>query len=262
MIVGVLQLNSKLDWKENLNSIEDLIESIKDKNPEAIFLPECFLSMSNGLESSPYLVSDGNEYFHAISNIAKKYQVALIGGSVAFDLDGKVMNRVLNFDSNGNLLNFYDKKHLFSIELKSKSINKSIDEADIYTSGTDLSELSFGDFKFGINVCFDLRFSEQALSYFKKGCDVLTYASAFTIPTGKAHWHTLLRARAIETQSYVIASAQWGDHNERIKTYGHSLVVDPWGEVILDLEEGVKADVVEIDKEIITKIRSRIPMQR
>jgi predicted amidohydrolase len=262
MIIGLVQLNSKLDWKENIQSIDDLIASIKPKNPEAIFLPECFLSMSNGLEPSPFLPEEGNEYFEAISNIAKKYQVALIGGSVAYNLNGKVMNRVLNFNSDGSLMNYYDKNHLFSIELKSKSINKSIDEADIYTAGNESQTLEFGDFKFGINVCFDLRFSEQALGYFNQGCNVLTYASAFTVPTGKAHWHTLLRARAIETQSFVIASAQWGEHNERIKTYGHSLVVDPWGEVLLDLENGVKADVVEINLETVQKVRSRIPMTR
>lgn len=262
MKIGLVQLNSKLNFQENLAAIEELIVSIQAKSPEAIFLPECFSSMSNGLEPSPFLVAEGNEYYHAIAALAKKYQVALIGGSVAYELDGKVMNRVLNFDQNGELINFYDKNHLFSIELKSKSINKSIDEADIYTAGSKLQTLDFGGFKFGINVCFDLRFSEQALNYFNQGCQVLTYASAFTVPTGKAHWHTLLRARAIETQSYVIASAQWGEHNERIATYGHSLVIDPWGEVLLDLGEGVKADVVELDLAVIERIRLRIPMGR
>lgn len=259
---GLVQLNSSLDWQENLKTIDELISSLQDKNPDAIFLPECFLSMSNGLEPSPYLVKEGNEQFQALSDLAQKYQVALIGGSVAYDLDGKVMNRVLNFDRDGSLMNFYDKNHLFSIELKSKSINKSIDEADIYTAGTESQTLDYAGFKIGINVCFDLRFSEQALGYFNQGCNVLTYASAFTVPTGKAHWHTLLKARAIETQSYVIASAQWGEHNERIKTFGHSLVIDPWGEVLIDLEDGVKADVVELKIEHVEKIRSRIPMKR
>lgn len=262
MRVGLVQLNSTLDWQENLKTIDEQILSIKDKKPEAVFLPECFLSMSNGLEPSPYLVQEGNEQFQALSDLAKKHQVALIGGSVAYDLGGKVMNRVLNFDKDGSLINFYDKNHLFSIELKSKSINKSIDEADIYTAGTESQTLDYAGFKIGINVCFDLRFSEQALGYFNQGCHVLTYASAFTVPTGKAHWHTLLKARAIETQSYVIASAQWGEHNERIKTFGHSLVVDPWGEVLLDLEDGVKADVLEISLDHVEKIRSRIPMKR
>lgn len=262
MKVAVIQLNSKLDWDENLKKIQDEIDSFKDQNVEAVFLPECFASMSNGLEPSPFLAEKNNSIENQIYALATKNNMALIGGSVAYRENERVLNRVLNISEKGELLGQYDKIHLFSIELKTKSINKSIDEADIYHSGSELCTFDYKGFKFGINVCFDLRFSEQALKYWEQGCNVLTYASAFTIPTGKAHWHSLLRARAIETQSYVIASAQCGVHNERISTFGHSLVIDPWGKVLLDLEDGAKSGVVELDREYIDSVRGRIPMKR
>ena len=113
-----------------------------------------------------------------------------------------------------------------------------------------------------MGICFDMRFSELGLHYRMNGAEILTFPAAFTVPTGKAHWHTLLRARAIENQCFVIAAAQWGVHNEKIQTFGHSLVVDPWGDVLLDLTEGEKVGVVDLDFERINFIRHSVLMNR
>ena len=107
-----------------------------------------------------------------------------------------------------------------------------------------------------------MRFSEMGLHYRMNGAEILTYPAAFTVPTGKAHWHTLLRARAIENQCFVIAAAQWGSHNDKMQTYGHSLVVDPWGEILLDLAEGISVGVVDLDFAKVDLVRHSVLMNR
>ena len=115
-----------------------------------------------------------------------------------------------------------------------------------------------GPLKIGLGICFDVRFPEMARGYSKKGANLLTFSSAFTVPTGKAHWHTLVRARAIENQCFVVASAQWGQNNERISTYGHSLVVDPWGEILADAGEGEKVITAELNLDYVQEVRKKV----
>jgi len=261
MKIALFQLNSKLEYKENLEVIHNLASEAKDKGADAFFLPECFYSMSNGLKATPYLVQDDNEHFQLIREIAVRHKAYLIGGSAATSFKGNVVNRVLNFNPEGDLLGVYDKMHLFSCELKkttSKEGAKSIDESDIYTPGTTPTMINVLGEKVGLGVCFDLRYPEMARKYVLEGASILTFASAFTVPTGKAHWHILNRSRAIENQCYVIASAQWGKHNERISTFGHSLVVDPWGDVLVDMKEGVGVEVVELDFDRVSEIRKKV----
>lgn len=256
MKIGLLQLNSKLDPGPNLAAINSMIDEGIAVGVRTFFLPECFYSMSDGLAPTPYLIEGENEHYQAIKEIAASKRVALLGGSAASALGHQVINRNYNFNSAGDELVHYDKIHLFNCDLKDKNIN----EADIYTAGSIPQILDFEGFKIGLGICFDVRFSKMAHDYRMLGANVLTYSSAFTVPTGRAHWHTLLRARAIENQCYVIACAQWGKHNERIQTYGHSLVIDPWGEILVDAGEGEKLVTAELDLERISEVRKRILM--
>lgn len=258
MKIAIFQLNSALDFKENLETIHKMGAEAKLQGAEAFFLPECFYSMSDGTAPSPYLVEDNNEHFENIKEIATKHQVFLIGGSVATLHEGKVVNRAYNFDPTGKLLGKYDKVHLFSCDIQKPDQRKTIDEADIYTPGSQSQMLEFNGIKVGLGICFDIRYPEMARTYVHQGAKILTFASAFTVPTGKAHWHTLNRARAIENQCFVVASAQWGKHNERIITYGHSLVIDPWGDVLVDLEEGVGFEVVDLDFDRLDEVRKAV----
>jgi predicted amidohydrolase len=258
MRIAVLQLTSVLDYKKNLQTIRRLLEDAKAQGAEAAFLPEVFYSMSDGITPTPYLVEDGNEHFNEIKKLATDFQMALIGGSAAALKDGKVVNRAYNFDKLGNDLGHYDKINLFACDLP----NKKISEAKNYTAGTDYKIVELDSRKIGLGICFDMRFSELGLHYRMNGAEVLTYPAAFTVPTGKAHWHTLLRARAIENQCFVVAAAQWGHHNDKIQTYGHSIVVDPWGDIILDLEEGEKVGVVNLDFSKVDLIRQSVLMNR
>lgn len=117
----------------------------------------------------------------------------------------------------------------------------------------------------GQQICFDLRFPEPALSLKRQGAEIITYPSAFTVPTGKAHWELLLRARAVETEAYVIAAAQVGQHNEKRVTYGHSMIVNPWGEIVAELGGefmGPEIAVADIDLEFVARVRKGIPLKR
>lgn len=258
MRIAVLQLTSVLDYKVNLATIRRLLKEAKEQGAEAAFLPEVFYSMSDGLTPTPYLVEEGNEHYNEIKKLATDFQMALIGGSAATLKDGKVVNRAYNFDKAGRDLGHYDKINLFACDLPDKKIS----EARNYTAGSEYKMVELDSRKIGLGICFDMRFSELGLHYRMNGAEVLTYPAAFTVPTGKAHWHTLLRARAIENQCFVVAAAQWGHHNEKMQTYGHSLVVDPWGDIILDLGEGEKVGVVNLDFSKVDLIRMSVLMNR
>lgn len=261
--IAALQMCSGLDYQENLKKIETFLSEAKNKNVEAVFLPECFYSMSDGVKPTPYLVEESNEHFSLISQLARKFQIALLGGSVAYSFEGKVINRCLNFDATGKLIDYYDKMHLFSCEIASNDGSvKKIDEGDIYTSGTELRSFSYGDLKIGPTICFDIRYPWVYQKYINQGVNLISISSAFTVPTGKAHWETLVRARAIECQCFVVAAAQWGRNNDRIQTYGHSLIVDPWGNILGNGEEGEKLIYSDIDLTLINKTRLMVKVYK
>lgn len=258
MKIAVIQLTSVLDYKVNLATIRRMLKEAKDLGAEAAFLPEVFYSMSDGVTPTPYLIVEGNEHYNEIKQLALDFQMALIGGSAASLKNGKVVNRAYNFDKLGVDLGHYDKINLFACDLP----NKKISEANNYTAGSEYKMVELDGSKIGLGICFDMRFSELGLHYRMQGAEILTYPAAFTVPTGKAHWHTLLKARAIENQCFVVAAAQWGHHNEKMQTFGHSLVVDPWGDIILDLTEGEKVGVVDLDFSKIELIRQSVLMSR
>ncbi len=262
MKIGVIQLQSGLEPAINLGKITKFLSEAKAQGAQAVFLPEVFYSMSDGTKPTPYLVDGKNEHYLEIQNLAKNSGLYILGGSAATNVDGKIMNRSYNFAADGSEIALYDKINLFSVDLSKHTSQTVIDESRVYTAGKTPQMIDLCDFKIGLSICFDLRFPELFRSYSSQGANVLSISSAFTVPTGKAHWHTLLRARAIENQSYVIASAQWGQHNERMSTYGHSLVVDPWGEVLADAGEGEKIIFAELDKEKLDVIRSRLNVLR
>lgn len=262
MKAAILQLTSGLEPGPNLKRIQELIDAAKKQDPDikAIFLPEVFYSMSDGRSPTPFLIENGNEHYRAISQLAKENSVCLLGGSAATKRGDEIVNRSYNFSANGDLIAQYDKIHLFTIDLKREST--VLDESKVYSPGNKLVDFKLEGFHFGLSVCFDLRFPEVFREYYARGVNVFSISSAFTVPTGKAHWLTLLKARAIENQSYVIASDQWGDHNENIKTWGHSYVIDPWGEVIAEIPEGEGFACFELDQGLISKIRGRMTMQK
>lgn len=262
MKVAVIQIQSVLDPQVNLSTIRKFLTQAKNANAVAAFLPEAFYSMSDGTRPTPFLVQDKNEHYLAIKALAEDSGLFILGGSAATLVNGNVMNRSYNFDPQGNDLDVYDKMNLFACDLSKHSSNQIIDEGKVYTPGTKPQIIEVLDFKIGLSICFDLRFPEIFRGYSYRGANVLSISSAFTVPTGKAHWHTLARARAIENQSYVVASAQWGKHNEKLSTFGHSLIIDPWGEILADAGEGENIIFAEFSLDRLKSVRERLDVLR
>jgi deaminated glutathione amidase len=256
MRVGVLQICSVQDYRQNLEKIKKFLKEAKDLKAEAVFLPECFYSLGDGSAITPYLVEGENEHYLNIKNLATEFSLYILGGSASTKVGDKIYNRNFNFDPMGNLIGTYDKIHLFACEIGAKKV----DEGKLYQKGSEEKLIQVKDLKIGLSICFDLRYPQMYQNYAKSGANLMTISSAFTVPTGKAHWHTLVRARAIENQCFVVASAQWGVHNEKVITYGHSLVVDPWGEILMDLGDGEKVQVVDLNLEKIIEVKKRIYM--
>ncbi|KAF1956284.1 carbon-nitrogen hydrolase [Byssothecium circinans] len=183
-----------------------------------------------------------------------------------------VKNTLLRIDASGTITHRYQKPHLFDVDIKNGPILKESNSVEPGPRIEPPFTTTLG--KIGSLICFDLRFPEPSLALRHRGAEILLYPSAFTVPTGKAHWETLLRARAIETQSYVIAAAQCGVHNEEKtrRSYGHSMIVDPWGTVVAELggEEDGKGRgldvgeiaVAEIDLEGLERVRREVPLLR
>jgi len=264
MKVALIQICSGLEPDHNLEKINRFITQAKREEPElkAVYLPEVFYSMSDGTKPTPYLVAEGNEHYKKIQEIAIQNNICVLGGTAATEHTPKVLNRCYNFSEVGESLGTYDKIHLFAVELKGSEKSTVINEADVYSCGSKLNMINVEGFNIGLSICFDVRFPELYREYQAMGADIFSISSAFTVPTGKAHWETLLRARAIENQAYVIACGQWGQHNSKLSTYGHSMIIDPWGEIIANCGEGEGYAIAEISKDRLDKVRTRMDISK
>jgi predicted amidohydrolase len=194
----------------------------------------------------------------AAQEAAARQRIWLHIGSLAVLVDdGKVANRSFVIDREGNVRGSYDKLHLFDVDLPT---GESWRESSVYSAGARVTLVNGTPIgKLGLTICYDLRFPGLFAKLAESDADVITVPAAFTVPTGQAHWHVLLRARAIEAGLFVIAAAQVGHHEDGRNTFGHSLVVDPWGEVLLDMGEEKGVGFAEVDLKRISDVRSRIP---
>jgi len=198
------------------------------------------------------------------STLAKELQVTLLVGSVAEKHENdptRAFNTSLLYGPTGKLLAFYRKIHLFDVNL-ADSGGVTFLESDKTTAGSSVTTVKSDVGTIGMSICYDLRFPEIYRQLTDQGAEILTVPSAFTVLTGKAHWHTLLRARAIECQSYLLAPAQCGTHDDNglRSSFGHSLIVDPWGEIIAECRDENGFCMAEIDLSLVRKIRREIPV--
>ena len=200
-------------------------------NPDFILLPECFLFLSNKSKISLDMHHFSIEYFKEFSKINKLH---LLLGSLPITENDKLYNRSILINPDGEILSIYDKIHMFDIILKN---GESYKESDFYTSGSELKMTTVLGQSIGHSICYDLRYPKLYRALAKKGAGIIVIPSAFTYTTGKAHWHSLIKARAIENGVFILAPNQWGVNNENRSTYGHSLIVDPWGEILAEADD-------------------------
>lgn len=258
--VALIQTTTGREPDSNVATIAPLITSAAAHGANFVMLPETVGLMEPDPEQlhAKARAEEDTVALSAFADAAAKSGVWLLIGSLVVKSDeaGKLANRSFLIDPAGSIQARYDKIHLFDVKLAS---GESYRESSNYRHGDRLTcaKIPWGDL--GMTVCYDLRFPDQYRELAKQGARFLSVPSAFTRPTGKAHWHTLLRARAIENGCYVFAPAQCGEHEGGRQTFGHSLIVDPWGEIIADGGDAPGIVTAEIDPARVEAVRAQVP---
>lgn len=258
--IAVIQMCSSDDIDENLRVAQHLIARAKHLGADMIVFPEMFAMISMDLETKVRArESEGDGIIQRfLSHQAKHHGIWVIGGTIP--LVGKDSNKAraacLVFDPQGRQVARYDKIHLFDVMI---SEQESYKESDAIEAGDSICVFDTPLGKVGLAVCYDIRFPELFRLMFNQGVEIFIVPAAFTVTTGQAHWELLARARAVENFCYFIGACQGGTHISGRKTFGHSLIVDPWGEVKALLQDGVGVITAELDLEYLHKIREKIP---
>ena len=256
--VACIQMNSQANLYDNIIFAKNKIIYASKKGAKLILLPEnCFLMTKNKNQflKSSYL-ENNHPGIKEMKKISKSLNVWIVVGSVNIKKNKSVFNRSVLIDDKGKVKSRYDKIHLFSAKLPNK---QNYDETKYFKAGKKvcLGKLPWG--KIGMTICYDLRFPHLYRKLAKKGAYFISIPSAFTKFTGEMHWHSLLKARAIETGCYIFAPAQIGNHPGKKYTYGHTLVVDPWGKIINECKKNSSVIIAQIDVNKINAFRSSIP---
>ena len=258
--VALFQATSGIDPATNARALAGAIEKASGGGAEMLFTPEMtgLLDRDYARAAKSLRVPEEDVVLAAAKEAADRHKIWVHLGSLAVQLDnGKVANRSFVIDREGVVRGTYDKIHLFDVDLPT---GESWRESNTYSPGAGVTLVNGTPVgKLGLTICYDLRFPGLFARLAESDADVLTVPAAFTVPTGKAHWHVLLRARAIEAGLFVVAAAQVGHHEDGRNTFGHSLVVDPWGEVLLDMGDEKGVGFADIDLKRISDVRSRIP---
>lgn len=225
-----------------------------------LFTPEMSgLLDSKKLRAAEHVVLEqGNTVLQAVRDAAARSGIWVSIGSLAVAReDGRWANRAFVIDNSGNVAARYDKIHMFDVDLDT---GESWRESNTYAAGDRAVSVETPLGRLGLSICYDIRFPALFEALGRQKCDVIAIPAAFTVPTGKAHWHVMQRARAIEASAWVISAAQVGNHEDGRSTYGHSLVVDPWGEIVLDMGGEVAGlAFAEIDPDRTAQVRAQLP---
>ena len=260
MRIACIQINSDDDMTVNILKTALLVEEAVQAGAQFVALPENVFFMDASTKDKPCVLYSEEEHpgILAASKMARLHGIWLLVGSVAVKVgnSGKSVNHSLLFSPTGDKAAYYDKIHLFDVELPGGEVYT---ESARMLHGSEAVLTSMSGAKLGMTICYDVRFPHLYRTLAKAGAHILAIPAAFTATTGEAHWHVLLRARAIETGCFVIAPAQTGTHPGNRKTFGHSLIIDPWGVVLADggVEEGVVMS--DIDLDMVSQVRARIP---
>jgi predicted amidohydrolase len=261
-----IQFTAGRDPEPNLRVVSDLVRRARDSGADLIMTPEASNFIESGRARREKARREGDDRFLAgMRDLARETGAWLLLGSLVIDPAGepdtaasetRLANRSFLIDAGGAIVARYDKIHMFDVDLVQ---GESYRESNAYRPGRDtvVAETPWG--RLGMSVCYDLRFPYLYRALAQAGADFLAVPSVFTVPTGRAHWEALLRARAIENGCFVFAPAAWGEHEAGRKTYGHSLIVDPWGAVLADAGEGAGIVSAAIDPARVAEARRMVP---
>lgn len=261
MRIALVQMCSGIDPLANAAVLVEAIEEAASGGAKILFTPEM-----SGLLDRDRVRAGKNIKCENDDIVLKRVRQAAAANGLWVSLGslgleggsgGRWLNRSILIDAQGDIAARYDKMHLFDVDLPG---GESWRESSAYAAGESVVVADTPAGRLGLSVCYDLRFPALYAELSRAGATMLSVPAAFTVPTGRAHWHVLLRARAIENAAWVIAAAQSGVHEDGRTTYGHSLVVDPWGEVVLDMGENCGVGFADIEQGICDDVRARIPV--
>ena len=256
LTVSLVQLCSGRDIGFNLEAVEQLLDVSLPEEVNILVLPECFSRMGGPVAEQG---KDAGRICHWMTEIAKKYQCWLIGGSVPVfeEQYGRSYAACFVYNPQGEEVARYNKIHLFDAEVDDPT--GCYRESDDYIPGNDVVVVDIDGVRLGLSICYDLRFPELYRKMVDQGAHILCIPAAFTKATGEAHWEVLLRARAIENQSYVLAANQCGQHSRKRQTYGHSMIIDPWGSIITQAKNDPIVISAKLDMSNLQRIRQKLP---
>ncbi len=260
MIAAILQMTSGIDPTANAAVLTEAIETAAGRGAAMLFTPEMsgLVDRDRARAATAIVDEDEDRVLFAVREAAAKARLWVHLGSIAVRRsDGRLANRGFVIDATGDIRARYDKLHLFDVDLPT---GESWRESAAYAAGDSAIVVETPIGRVGLSICYDLRFPDLYRALSDAGTEVLVVPAAFTRPTGEAHWEVLLRARAIENAAFVIAAAQTGVHEDGRATHGHSLAIDPWGTVLLDMEAAAGLGFVEIEPRYVGDVRTRIPV--
>ncbi len=272
MKISAIQMNTRSDKAANLTEARRLAaRAVERDRPDMVVFPEVFAFMGSSVadkraaaEELPDAGGDGGEAYETLRGIARGHGVFVHGGSFVERAieggDDRYYNTTIAFDRDGVELARYRKIHLFDVTTPD---GRSYRESDTFGAGREVVTYRAGDITVGCSICYDLRFAELYRALVEAGADVIMVPAAFTLQTGKDHWEVLLRARAIETETYVVAAAQTGTYfegNDERASWGHTMIVNPWGHILAQAGEGTGHASADIDMDYLKQVRARIPV--
>jgi predicted amidohydrolase len=264
MRIAIYQAQTGIDPEANARALAEAVREAAEGGAAILFTPEMSGLLDRDRErAAPHLRSEIDDpVLAAVRDAARQAGIWVHLGSLALAgerEDGRLVNRGFLIDDAGAIRARYDKIHLFDVDLPT---GESWRESAAYAPGERITLADSPVGKLGLSVCYDLRFPDLYRALTDSGATFLSVPAAFTVSTGEAHWHILLRARAIEAGAFVVAAAQSGRHEDGRETYGHSLVADPWGRVLLDMGEQVGLSFVDLDLAQVEEVRRRLPAIR
>jgi deaminated glutathione amidase len=257
-IAAAIQMLASDDKAANLAEAARWIRQAVAAGAKLVALPEVFIWRGDKRSERAAAESVPGPASTAMAGLARELGIYLLAGSILEEIPGspKAFNTSLLFDPSGKLIATYRKIHLFDVDLSNKVAAR---ESDTRMSGETVVVAETELCKMGLSVCYDLRFAELYRQLSHRQADLIFVPSAFTAYTGKAHWEPLLRARAIENQVYVVAPNQFGKNPQSFETHGHSMIVDPWGEIVSVLADGPGFITAEVDLDYLSQLRRELP---
>ena len=260
-IVAAIQMCSSENVSQNLSTAQELIQEAKSQGATLVVLPEnfSFMGLTDGHKLSIAEKFGEGPIQDFLHNISKENKLWIIAGTIPLRTKdpSKIFAACLVFNPQGACVARYDKMHLFDATIP--NTNHSYKESNFIIPGKDVVTVKTPNLNIGLSICYDLRFPELYRTQLRQGSNLLCVPSAFTEKTGKVHWEILLRARAIENLSFVIASNQSGTHTSGRVTYGHTMIINPWGEILAEIEQGVGVITSMLDLEFLNHIRNEFP---